>query len=226
MARKRPRIDGFNTPFVGLPTVTPTTAALPEAQPAPESPPPPPSDEALFRSAMHGVAPIAADKARIEPVKRETSALADDDALALGELEALVRGEGEFRLVDTEEQRSGMAPGVSFELVERLQRGAYAFRRHLDLHGHTREEAKVALIAFVAGARRDGERCVLVVTGRGKRSPDGVAVIRDALPRWLSRSPLRAHVLAFCTARPLDGGPGAFYVLLRRPGVQPFGGAV
>ena len=74
------------------------------------------------------------------------------------------------------------------------------------------------LLRFIGGSRRGGEGCVLVVTGRGKRSPNGLSVLREALPRWLSRAPLNSHVLAFCTARRVDGGPGAFYVLLRRAG--------
>lgn len=224
MSRRGARTSGFNTPFAGLSKHRPPTPpSAPPRTPQP-SPPPEPRRETDFRSAMNGVTPLLDPKSRVEPAKREETSQPDDDALALAQLHALVRGEGDFRLIDTDELRSGMAPGVSFELVERLQRGAYAFRRHLDLHGHTREQAKEALVAFISTARHDAERCVLVVTGRGKGSPDGVSVLRDALPRWLSRGPLKAHVLAFCTARPHDGGPGAFYVLLRRPGVRPYGG--
>jgi DNA-nicking Smr family endonuclease len=112
---------------------------------------------------------------------------------------------------------------VSREILDRLRAGQFSFRRHIDLHGLSREEAKAEVIRFVASSRRAGERCVLVVTGRGRSSPHGIPVIRQALPRWLSRAPSSAHVLAFCNARGVDGGPGAFYVLLRRPGVRPFG---
>jgi DNA-nicking Smr family endonuclease len=162
---------------------------------------------------MQGVAPLSHD-ARVEPKKRETSELPSDDQLALAELEALVSGDGTFTLADAGEVISGRAPGVNNRIIERLRKGHYAFRRHIDLHG---------LNDFIIGARRNGERCVLVVTGRGSHSPGGVSVLRDALPRWLSRAPLRAHVLGFCTALRHDGGTGAFYVLLRRPGVPPFG---
>lgn len=178
------------------------------------------SDEANeFLRAVSGATPLgqkAVTQKRIEPEKRLVSAQPDEDALALAELQSFVDGDVPFRVVESEEFYSGAAPGVSAELVQRLSDGTFAFRKHIDLHGFIREDAKDALVGFIADARKDGERCVLVITGRGRSSPGGISVIREALPRWLSRFPLRAHVLAYCTAKSVDGGPGAFYVLLRR----------
>jgi len=68
----------------------------------------------------------------------------------------------------------------------------------------------------VAEARQDGKRCVLVVHGRGLHSKDQRPVLKEAVVNWLGRTGLRKQVLAFCTARPYDGGAGALYVLLRR----------
>lgn len=147
-----------------------------------------------------------------------------DDEAAVAELEALVNGgENKFTINESEEVLSGVAPGVNQKLLAQLRRGEFAHRRHLDLHGHSQEEARLTLAKFIADARKGGERCVLVVTGRGRSSPGGISVLREALPRWLSRHPNRPHVLAFCTAQAHDGGAGAFYVLLRRPGVKPYG---
>jgi DNA-nicking Smr family endonuclease len=220
MGRRKKAPEGFNTPFAGV--------TLPEPPPEPEPPAPPArsseeTDADAFAAAMAGVEPIDRGAGRVEPAKRTEAALPDDEQEALLELVNLVEGDGPFRFVDAEEVHAGMAPGVSRELLDKLQRGAFSTRRHLDLHGLSRVEAKPRLIDFLVEARRDGERCVLVVTGRGRSSPDGISVLREILPRWLSRSPLRAHVLAFSTALQADGGPGAYYVLLRRPGVKPYG---
>jgi DNA-nicking Smr family endonuclease len=38
-------------------------------------------------------------------------------------------------------------------------------------------------------------------------------VLKTKVNLWLQR---REEVLAFCSARPVDGGTGAIYVLLRR----------
>ena len=97
-----------------------------------------------------------------------------------------------------------------------LRRGDIRYRLRLDLHGYTSERAHQALEALLHQALQQGERCVLVITGQGKSSPQGVAVLRNLLPEWLTHPPLCHHVLAFSSATPKDGGNGAFYVLLRR----------
>jgi DNA-nicking Smr family endonuclease len=59
---------------------------------------------------------------------------------------------------------------------------------------------------------------VLVVHGRGLHSKDQLPILKDSLRTWLSTARFGRHVLAFATARPVDGGAGALYVLLRRAG--------
>jgi DNA-nicking Smr family endonuclease len=229
MARVR-KSSGFNTPFRGVDLPRSTAKAVqappaakrvqPGAAPQAESV----DDNELFLRAMSGVAAMpAAGPPRVEPEKTLERRGPDDEALALMELESFARGDAPFALTDSEEFHCGAAPGVTHELLRSLKHGDYAFRLHLDLHGLHRDDAHHALGEFIAEARRHNERCVLVITGRGKSSPDGISVLKETLPRWLSRAPLRAHVLAFCTAQPIHGGPGAFYVLLRRQGQRPFG---
>ena len=41
-------------------------------------------------------------------------------------------------------------------------------------------------------------------------------MLKDALKKWMGQARFAQHVLAFCTARPHDGGGGAVYVLLKR----------
>jgi DNA-nicking Smr family endonuclease len=103
--------------------------------------------------------------------------------------------------------------GIDRANAERLKRGKHKIEARLDLHGMTQDEAHRALSAFIRGARVDGKRCVLVITGRG-RTGDGV--LKSAVPRWLDEPELRPHVLAIAAAQPQDGGSGALYVMLRR----------
>ncbi|MEL6547040.1 MAG: Smr/MutS family protein, partial [Myxococcota bacterium] len=184
-----------------------------------------PTEEEIFMTAMGDVQPIDGRDVKLErpAIEKKVRVRRSEDEEALAELEALVNGENSFEMHESEEFLSGVAPGVNHQLLAQLRRGEHSYRRHIDLHGHSREQAKTELAKFISESRRGGERCVLVVTGRGRKSPGGVSVLRESLPRWLTRHPNRPHVLAFCTARPFDGGPGAFYVLLRRPGVRPFG---
>jgi DNA-nicking Smr family endonuclease len=79
-----------------------------------------------------------------------------------------------------------------------------------------REEARDAVEQFITKARKDKHRCVLIVHGRGHNSKDNIPVLKGLLKSWLERGRVAKSVLAFCSARPHDGGAGAMYVLLRR----------
>ena len=88
-------------------------------------------------------------------------------------------------------------------------------QRQLDLHGLRVDEAREALAHFVANAHRCGLRCLRVIHGKGLGSAGKEPVLKDKVPRWLVQ---RDEVLAFCQARPTDGGAGALIVLLRPGG--------
>ncbi|MEO0884292.1 MAG: Smr/MutS family protein, partial [Pseudomonadota bacterium] len=87
------------------------------------------------------------------------------------------------------------------------------FSASLDLHGHTQATAHSALTNFLAGQRHMGSRCVLVITGKGKR---GEGVLRQRFLQWLESREARALVSGFSPAHQKHGGGGAWYVFLRR----------
>lgn len=102
--------------------------------------------------------------------------------------------------------------GVSMQVLRDLRRGRWVVQNEIDLHGHTRDAAREALSKFLSRCLLQGQRCVRVVTGRGLRSPGQVAVLRTLTRNWLIQ---RHEVLAYCQAKPVDGGEGALMVLLR-----------
>ena len=114
------------------------------------------------------------------------------------------------------ELREGEAPGLDKRNADRLRRGLMPVEARVDLHGMTQSQARAALDGFIGRAAGAGRRCVLVITGKGTRSPAGEGVLRAAVPAWLNHPANRAHILAYCRAQPRDGGGGALYVLLRR----------
>jgi DNA-nicking Smr family endonuclease len=83
----------------------------------------------------------------------------------------------------------------------------------LDLHGFNRAEAALALRDFLADCRARGLTGVRVIHGKGRRSANEGPILKPAVAGWLRR---RSEVMAFCSARPVDGGSGALYVLLAR----------
>ena len=95
-----------------------------------------------------------------------------------------------------------------------IKRGRLPIDDRIDLHGMTQEQAHRALHAFLLGSREAGRRAVLVITGKGRHSGEGV--LRDAVPRWLNEDSIRPMIRAFSHAAPKDGGQGALYVLLKR----------
>ncbi len=99
--------------------------------------------------------------------------------------------------------------------AERLRRGRMAVEATLDLHGHSQEQARQELAAFLARAQGAGKRCVRVVTGKGDITQGG-GVLRAQVPHWLNEPENRPRVLAFDYAPPQHGGLGALHVLLRK----------
>ncbi len=106
-------------------------------------------------------------------------------------------------------------PGIDRRTAERLRKGDMAIDRRLDLHGMTEAAAHAALDRFVRHAWHEGVRVLLVITGKGSVR-DGGGVLRRNLPRWLAAGENAPHVLRVESAQARHGGPGAYYVLLRR----------
>jgi DNA-nicking Smr family endonuclease len=113
----------------------------------------------------------------------------------------------------------GVTPGQLSNLdrrtADRLKRGRLEIQGRIDLHGMTRAAAQDALTNFVVAAADRGQRCVLVITGKGTFS-GGAGVLKQEVPKWLNMSPLRERIVAVNEAQPKHGGGGALYVLLKR----------
>ncbi|MBK1696870.1 Smr/MutS family protein [Rhodovibrio salinarum] len=109
----------------------------------------------------------------------------------------------------------GRLHGVDRRTADRLKRGRLEIDGRIDLHGMTRAAAQDALTNFVLSAADRGQRCVLVITGKGTFS-GGVGVLKQEVPKWLNMSPLRERIVAVNEAQPKHGGGGALYVLLKR----------
>ena len=204
--------------------VKPSLAAKPIAikpaqNPSPISPAPEPVDEAaLLREAYAGVRPFGEAPAghRMPVVPEIRRSVVSEEAEVLAALSDLVSGVGAFDLTETEEYIEGARVGLDPRLLTRLRRGEFAVQDHIDLHGMIQPDAKLALQQFVIKSVGKGMRTVLVVHGRGLGSPGGRPVLKHAAAQWLSHGEIGAHVHAFATAKPQDGGAGAMYVLLRR----------
>jgi DNA-nicking Smr family endonuclease len=198
--------------------------------PARRAPEPKPSadDEALtFHRLMSGVVPLDAGHGRVsktegagpskavERLAASRTAHERAEADAQEHLRELVEGNQRFEVMDDGRRVEGRRVDVPPDVVRKLRRGFFPIDARLDLHGLRAGEARTQLLAFLRDKRARGEKCVLVIHGRGEHSA-GFAVLRGEIAAWLSQGPASEHVAAFATAHGEDGGEGATYVLLRR----------
>jgi DNA-nicking Smr family endonuclease len=171
------------------------------------------SADAIFRDSVADVTPLPQrNQARLEkplpkPVagqrlRAERETLAD----SLSDYDPWDAG------YDTGEELNFLRPGLSPEMLRQLRRGNWAIQDELDLHGFTSIDAQPLLIKFLNESRRAGYRCVRVIHGKGLRSRGQEPVLKRKVAVWLAQ---REEVLAFCQARPTEGGGGAAVVLLK-----------
>lgn len=185
-------------------------------QPAPAAAVPhdPGLDEKCFLEAMAGVREIK-EYRELGIHSGKKAARQRPAAPCPGDLELLRNVLHErIRLSDTAEYMEWRRKGVASGVPARMHAGEFAVQDFIDLHGLRLPEAEEALSDFFRESVRKGFSCVKVIHGRGLRSPGG-PVLKEALKGWLS-GPMKRFALAACTARDLDGGLGASYVLLKR----------
>ena len=115
-------------------------------------------------------------------------------------------------LLETDDALSFARPGIGSDTLRKLRRGHWVIQHQLDLHGLRTEEAREALIEFLRGCGKRGLRCVRIIHGKGLGSVNKEPVLKNKVRNWLVQ---KDEVLAFCLARPADGGAGAMIVLLK-----------
>ena len=186
-------------------------------------------DDALhFHRLFGGVEPIDRSRGRVPKARGERSdampiaarrgveAELAENAEVHARLRELVEGNARFEVADDGKRVEGRRVDVPFDAVRRLRRGNYPVDARVDLHGMSVDQARAALDSFLGTTRARGERCVLVIHGKGDHSPQGVGLLRGEMSAWLSQGPASQHVAAFVSAAEHDGGAGAVYVLLRK----------
>jgi DNA-nicking Smr family endonuclease len=208
MAKPRSRPGGTAAP----------DATAPKASDA-ESPRVETEEARLFRAAVRDVKPLAAvlppgaapprPRRRVPRVEWPGAAAPGADASGGAALGDVVAEDGAPGAADP---LSFRRPGVRDRTLRQLRRGRYPVEGELDLHGLSQAGARDQLADFIAASRQAGLRCVRIVHGKGYRSGARGPVLKISVNTWLKR---HADVLAFTSARPIDGGTGAVYVLLR-----------
>ena len=168
-------------------------------------------DRALFREAVGTVRPIRHDRVNRNPAAPRPTprfSRADDREV----LRDSLSDHYEPWQVESGDELLFVRPGIQHKLWQKLRRGHLSVGAELDLHGMVVPVARQAVTEFLHECRERGIRCVRIIHGKGLGSRHKAPVLKNKVNNWLRQ---RDEVLAFCTARPVDGGGGAIYVLLK-----------
>jgi len=179
-----------------------------------QSPPAHPADDdvGLFRRLMSGARPLRQDAvppSPSRPAPRARSRRCDEREVLRESLEADV----ESMQSASGENLSYRSSSVGRRSFRKLTRGGFSVQSQIDLHGLTAAEAKTALAEFIDGSVNRGHLCVRVIHGKGLGSGERGPVLKRKVDTWLRHWD---SVLAFVSARQVDGGTGAVYVLLKK----------
>ncbi|MBB3226900.1 DNA-nicking Smr family endonuclease [Luteibacter sp. Sphag1AF] len=168
-------------------------------------------DSRLFREAIGDVRPMqpveaAPGKPRPAPHPHMRDA---DEAAVPAELLLM-----DFDPADLEvgEELSYLRDGYPPKVLRQLKRGQFSIQADVDLHQMNAAAAQMTIAEFLAECHHEGIRCVRIIHGKGLRSKAQGPVLKGLTDRLLRR---RDDVVAFASARAMQGGTGAVVVLLK-----------
>lgn len=114
-------------------------------------------------------------------------------------------------IVHADEKLFFAKTGLQHKLIHSLQQGKILAAASLDLHKMTVVMARHAVTQFITESLQASYRCIHIIHGKGKLNKEA-PILKNHVNSWLQQ---HSDVLAFCSARPRDGGVGAVYILLR-----------
>ncbi|MGR6646872.1 endonuclease SmrB [Avibacterium paragallinarum] len=160
-------------------------------------------DLVLFRDEVQGIKPLKQNEIipvykKPNPNQRLREQREKEDTLFFfsDDYEPLLNEEGGFKYLRS---------GEDSYLLKQLRRGDFSPEIFLDLHGLTREQAKLELVALLQACEREHIYCASIMTGYGTYT------LKRQIPRWLVQYP---RVRALHQAPKEWGGEAAILVLL------------
>lgn len=167
-------------------------------------------DTDLFRQSIGDVVTIKSDKPHLSPNKKPSATPRSQPVDFQEHLDPSLDHDSET--LGLGDSLAFAAPGIQNNVLKKMRKGFFGIDAEIDLHGLSRAAAQQQLLKFLHLSSQNGWRCVRVIHGKGYRSPDQQPVLKNSLNQWLRQ---HQQVLAFCSAKPADGGTGAAYVLLK-----------
>ena len=159
----------------------------------------------LFRAEMKGVKPLKQDTVVVTTGshrKKAQEAIKEQRE----QQDALFYFSDEYEpLLDEESAVKYLRENEDSYLLKQLRRGDFSPEIFLDLHGLTREQAKLELAALIQTCEKEHLYCASIMTGYGTYT------LKRQIPRWLVQHP---KVRALHQAPKEWGGEAAILILI------------
>ena len=158
----------------------------------------------LFRAEMKGVKPLKQDTfVAARPHKKKAQATIKEQR---EQQDTLFYFSDEYEpLLNEESAVKYLRENEDSHLLKQLRRGDFSPEIFLDLHGLTREQAKLELAALIQTCEKEHLYCASVRTGYGTYT------LKRQIPRWLVQHP---KVRALHQAPKEWGGEAAILILI------------
>ena len=169
-------------------------------------------DRQLFADAVGPLRVLRTQSAELDqrrPAPEPTQALLDEARVS----DELMSSVIDPASIEIGEEISYVKDGVAPRVLRDLKRGRYSIRDEIDLHQMTAAVAREAMKEFLDFNRRADRLCVKIIHGKGLRSRAAGPVLKRMVDSMLRK---RGDVIAFASAKPVEGGTGATLVLLKR----------
>lgn len=108
---------------------------------------------------------------------------------------------------------------LSHKKIRSISSGKCNIDSSIDLHGYTIESAFYMFEQFVTAAYLNGQRLLLVITGKGRAKRCDLIkndTINGMIQEWVNIKSVKDEILYFSHAARHHGGSGAFYIFLKR----------
>ena len=158
----------------------------------------------LFRAEMKGVKPLKQDTfVAARPHKKKALATIKEQR---EQQDTLFYFSDEYEpLLNEESAVKYLRENEDSHLLKQLRRGDFSPEIFLDLHGLTREQAKLELAALIQTCEKEHLYCASVMSGYGTYT------LKRQIPRWLVQHP---KVRALHQAPKEWGGEAAILILI------------
>lgn len=158
----------------------------------------------LFRAEMKGVKPLKQDTfVAARPHKKKAQATIKKQR---EQQDTLFYFSDEYEpLLNEESAVKYLRENEDSHLLKQLRRGDFSPEIFLDLHGLTREQAKLELAALIQTCEKEHLYCASIMTGYGTYT------LKRQIPRWLVQHP---KVRALHQAPKEWGGEAAILILI------------